>query len=66
MKQLFKYLPEQRNLFDEGFIRLSQPVVLSAFDKIMVQGRFATSIGCLDVWKAVKNNDYYSLAFMKI
>lgn len=38
----------------------------SAFDKTMVQGRFATSIGCLDVWKAVKNNDYYSLAFMKI
>ena len=29
MKQLFKYLPEPRNLFDEGFIRLSQPVVLN-------------------------------------
>lgn len=29
MKQLFKYLPEPRNLFDEGFIRLSQPVALN-------------------------------------
>lgn len=38
----------------------------SAFDKTMVKGRFATSIGYLDVWKAVKNNDYYSLEFMKI
>jgi hypothetical protein len=29
LKQLFKYLPEPRDLFDEGFIRLSQPVVLN-------------------------------------
>lgn len=29
MKQLFKYLPEPRNLFEEGFIRLSQMVVLN-------------------------------------
>ena len=29
LKQLFKYLPDPRNLFDEGFIRLSQPVVLN-------------------------------------
>ena len=29
MKKFFKYLPEPRNLFDEGFIRLSQPVVLN-------------------------------------
>lgn len=29
LKQLFKYLPEPRNLFDEGFIRLSQPIVLN-------------------------------------
>lgn len=29
MKRLFKYLPEPRNLFDEGFIRLSQPIVLN-------------------------------------
>jgi len=29
MKQLFKYLPEPRNLFEEGFIRLSQMVALN-------------------------------------
>ncbi|MEZ8232709.1 DUF2971 domain-containing protein [Vibrio splendidus] len=29
MKQLFKYLPEPRNLFGEGFIRLSQMVALN-------------------------------------
>ena len=29
MKQLFKYLPEPRNIFEEGFIRLSQPVALN-------------------------------------
>ncbi|MEZ9709801.1 DUF2971 domain-containing protein [Vibrio breoganii] len=29
MKQLFKYLPEPRNLFEEGFIRLSQIVALN-------------------------------------
>jgi len=29
LKQLFKYLPEPRNFFEEGFIRLSQPIVLN-------------------------------------
>ncbi len=29
MKQLFKYLPEPRNLFEDGFIRLSQMVALN-------------------------------------
>ncbi|HHX8301728.1 DUF2971 domain-containing protein [Vibrio diabolicus] len=29
MKQLFKYLPEPRDLFDDGFIRLSQIVALN-------------------------------------
>ncbi|MCL1045553.1 DUF2971 domain-containing protein [Shewanella electrodiphila] len=29
MKQLFKYMNEPRSLFTEGFIRLSQPVVLN-------------------------------------
>ncbi len=29
MKQLFKYMNEPRNFFDEGFIRLSQPSVLN-------------------------------------
>lgn len=29
MKQLFKYMRKPRDLFDEGFIRLTQPVVLN-------------------------------------
>ena len=38
----------------------------SMFQKIDVQGKFAMSVGYLDVWKAVKNSDYYSLEFMKL
>ncbi len=38
----------------------------SNFDKEAVQGQFASSVGYLDIWKAVKNVDYYSLEFMQI
>lgn len=38
----------------------------SAFDKASVQGKFASSVGYLDIWKAVKNSDYYSLEFTQI
>lgn len=38
----------------------------STFDKASVQGQFASSVGYLDIWKAVKNSDYYSLEFTKI
>jgi len=38
----------------------------SHFDKTAVQGQFACSVGYLDIWKAVKNSDYYSLEFKQI
>lgn len=38
----------------------------SKFDKASVQGQYASSIGNLDIFKAVKNNDYYSLEFTQI
>ena len=38
----------------------------SSFDKTTVQGAFASSVGHLDIWKAVKNDDYYSLDFTEI
>jgi len=38
----------------------------SSFDKTTAQGSFASSVGYLDIWKAVKNNDYYSLEFKQI
>lgn len=38
----------------------------SPFDKASVQGTYATSVGYLDIWKAIKNNDYYSLEFKQI
>lgn len=38
----------------------------SSFNKTAVQGAFASSVGYLDIWKAVRNNDYYSLEFTQI
>lgn len=38
----------------------------SSLDKINVQGKFASSVGYLDIWRAVKNSDYYSLEFIQV
>jgi len=38
----------------------------SSLKKEDVQSGFATSVGYLDIWKAQKNNDYYSLEFKQI
>jgi hypothetical protein len=38
----------------------------SSLQKVAVQGQFACSVGCLDIWQAKKNNDYYSLEFTQI
>lgn len=38
----------------------------SPLKKVDVQGRYACSTGYLDIWKAKKNEDYYSLEFEKI
>ncbi|CAK6714719.1 hypothetical protein HORM4_40070 [Vibrio harveyi] len=38
----------------------------TSFTKADVQGRFACSVGYLDIWKAHKNIDYYSLEFKQI
>ena len=38
----------------------------SNITKAEVQGRYACSTGYLDIWKATKNMDYYSIEFEKI
>lgn len=38
----------------------------STLTKADIQGKYACSTGCLDIWKAKKNEDYYSLDFEKI
>lgn len=38
----------------------------SAITKADVQGKHACSTGYLDIWKAIKNIDYYSIEFQKI
>lgn len=38
----------------------------SSLIKQDVQGKYASSVGYLDIWKAKKNDDYYSLEFEQI
>jgi hypothetical protein len=38
----------------------------STLSKSDVQGKHACSTGCLDIWRAKKNEDYYSLEFEQI
>lgn len=38
----------------------------SEFTKVDIQGRHACSIGYLDIWKAIRNMDYYSIEFEKL
>lgn len=38
----------------------------SGLKKSEIEGGFASTTGCLDIWKAKKNLDYYSLEFVQI
>ncbi|ASP49771.1 hypothetical protein B5D82_19540 [Cognaticolwellia beringensis] len=45
---------------------LSSNVTKSNVTKSDVQGAYSCSVGYLDIWKAEKNSDYYSLELKQI
>lgn len=63
MKQLFKYMSEPRNFFEEGFIRLSQPTVLNdPFKGVFCKKSLDNLVTYFDESK-LWNSDFGELSF---